>query len=217
VRSGHVCDWRGRAHGWRPDPGTGRARPAGLGTYMRWTVPGSAPFTARVDRRLSAVVAWAAFDTITADAARDLIAAERALPLGTHVEYRLAWDDAGLEAHSQTWCSTSRRSTPRSPLRPWEPGRRPSPGKCGRSTHCCPCVCAGSSSRWVPRWCWQAAPGGGGDIHVQRHDRLALHDLCLRTGGGRRHSTGHFRFRFGHDDRTLLTTPHSRARLSSRR
>jgi hypothetical protein len=76
-----------------------RSQP-GLGTYMRWTVPGSAPFTARVDRRLSAALAWAAYDTISADAARDLIAAERALPLGTHVEYRLAWDDAGLEAHS---------------------------------------------------------------------------------------------------------------------
>ena len=75
-----------------------RSQP-GLGTYMRWTVPGSAPFTARVDRRLSSALEWAAFDTIRADAARDLIAAERALPLGTHVEYQLAWDDAGLEAH----------------------------------------------------------------------------------------------------------------------
>ncbi len=69
----------------------------GLGTYVRWTVPGVAPFTATAYRRTSDNGAWTAFDTLAADANRSIVLAEHPLPLGSHVEYRLGWMDAGAE------------------------------------------------------------------------------------------------------------------------
>lgn len=70
----------------------------GLGTYLRWSVTGTAPFTATAYRRASDTGAWTAFDTLDADANRDVVLRERGLPLASHVEYRLGWRDAGVEA-----------------------------------------------------------------------------------------------------------------------
>lgn len=70
----------------------------GLGTYLRWNVTGSDPFTATAYRRTDSSGAWAAFDTLDADANRDVILRERGLPLDSHVEYRLGWMDSGVEA-----------------------------------------------------------------------------------------------------------------------
>ena len=70
----------------------------GVGTYVRWSVPGIAPFTATAYRRTGSETAWTPFDTLDADANRSVVVAEHPLPLGTHVEYRLGWMDSGAEA-----------------------------------------------------------------------------------------------------------------------
>jgi hypothetical protein len=81
-----------------PAPVLAERRQPGLGTYMRWTIGGAAPFTARVYRALGSGAGWAPWDSVVASPARDLVVAERALPLGTHVSYRLGWTDGGVEA-----------------------------------------------------------------------------------------------------------------------
>lgn len=82
-----------------PIPTLAERRQPGLGTYVRWSVPGAATFTAIAQHRIN-LGAWVPIDTLDADGARDVVAAERRLPLETRVDYRLAWDDAGVQAYT---------------------------------------------------------------------------------------------------------------------